>query len=249
MKILIGTTVARNFTYALDKFLQNQRKIQNIAPNLELVITTDDINLVKKLSDCMDNYNLRGKVICYKTQMPSYASDRSWSIAQGRETVRRYALDNNFSYLLSVDADMVYDISLVQILLRKCDSYDIVQSGYKGRSINNIGFGLSCTLLKREILEKMVFRCLEFKNSHVIEDGNMFEYDLARIRAKVNKGVFLSINHYSSADEKTSICPQRLSLGKRIMTLSISRYLLVKVSIIFRYDFCSALQRIVYKVK
>jgi len=249
MKVLVGTTVAKNFAYALGKFLQNQKEIQNRFPNSELVISTDNIKFVGRLNNCMEQFNLKGKVIYYKTQKPSYANDRSWSIAQGREAVRQYAVKNNFDYLLSVDADMIYSNSLIQILLGLYNPHNVVQSGYKGRLTDNIGFGLSCTLLKREIFEKMVFRCLEYKNGHVIEDGNMFDYDLMRVGAKVKKGVFLSINHYLNTNEKKSIYPQKLNMGKRFMIHPVIRYLLVKLSIILKYDICSVLQRTFYKIK
>jgi len=250
MKVLVGTTVIRKHAFILDKFLENQKDIQNNFSGAELVIATDEVDFSKELKAYLEKYSLKGEVICYKTQKPDYAKDRSWSISAGREAVRQYAVENNFDYLLSVDADMIYETSIIQTLLRESGSFDIIQSGYKNKLVNNIGFGLSCTLINRKILAKLQFRCMEFKNGHVLEDGNMFEYDAFRVGAKIKKGIFVEIQHYFDAKTFRSITPsEKIGMIKKWIISPLMRYLLVRLSIVFKYDISSVLQRIIYSQK
>ena len=246
-KILIGTTLVSKYAYILDKFLKNQKAIQDEFSSSSLVIATDELNFLQRLEEKIKCYKIDGSAIYYQTIKPSYARDRTWSISAGREAIRQYALDNDFDYLLSVDADMIYETSIVQTLLKELGSFDVIQSGYKNRLINNIGFGLSCTLINREILEKIQFRCMEFKNGHVLEDGNMFEYDAFRVGAKIKKGIFVEIRHYSDTKTFQAISPsEKIGMIKKWIISPLMRYLLVRLSITFKYDISSVLQRAVY---
>lgn len=247
MKIVVGTTVVRKSAYVLDKFLENQKKIQDNYFDSELVIATDEIKFLGRLKDYLKRYGLKGEVIYYETKKPDYAKDRTWSISCGREVIRQYALNNSFDYLLSVDADMVYSSSIIQILLGISNGFSVVQSGYKGKSTTNVGFGLSCTLIKKEIFENVSFRCMEFKhNYHLIEDGNMFEYDAFRKGARFRKGVFVDIGHYVSVNEKVDIKSRKISLQKRFIIHPFLRYLVVKLSLWLKYDIGSVLQNKFY---
>ena len=248
-KILVGTTTIRKYAFILDKFFENQKKIQDNFYYSELVIATDELKFLGYLKNYFEKYKLRGEVIYYETKKPDYAKDRSWSIVQGRETIRQFAIKNNFDYLLSVDTDMIYDNSLIQILLNVNNGYNIIQSGYKLGLVDNIGFGLSCTLINQELLKRISLRCMEFKNGHVIEDGNMFEFDAFCNRGKIKKGVFLSVEHYLNTKEKLVINPQKLTLHKKIITSPMIRYLMVLLSLCLKRDLNSFLQNIVCRKK
>ena len=246
-KVLVGTTVVRKYAFVLDKFLENQKDIQNNFIGSELVIATDEINFLEELKNHFKKYNLKGDVIYYETQKPDYAKDRIWSITCGREAIRQFAVKNKFGYLLSVDADMIFDSSIIQVLLGVSNGFDVVQSGYKGRSTENIGFGLSCTLLTKTVFEKIAFQCREFKNGQLICDGDIFEYDAFRKGAGIKKGVFVEIEHYVDAKIRRAIEPHKLTLVKRLILLPVIRYFMVGFSLCLKQDLGSLLQKIIYK--
>lgn len=242
-KVLVGTTIVRNSAYVLDKFLQNQKKIQGNFTGSELVITTDEVKFLGYLRRCFEKYELKGDVVYYETQKPDYAKDRNWSMSAGRQKCRRYMSANNFDFLLIVDSDMIYNSSLIQILLGISNGYDVVQSGYKSKHNSSIGFG-GCNLIGKEILRKINFHCNEFKNGYIIEEGNMFEYDIFRKGAKIKKGLFVGIDHYSSPTEKITTNPGKLSMRKRLMIRPIVRYLIVGLSLLSKRDLGSIILNI-----
>ena len=51
--------------------------------------------------------------------------------------------------------------------------------------------GLECSMLTGSTLEKLKFRCYEFKNGDVIDDGVTFEMELAKLRQRIKRGVSL----------------------------------------------------------
>ena len=240
-KVLVGTTIVRSSAYVLDKFLENQKKIQDNFTGSEMVVATDEPKFLGYLKERFENHELKGEVIYYETKKPDYAKDRNWSMSAGRQECRRYVFANNFDFLLIVDGDMIYDNSLIQILLAISNGYDIVQSGYKSKHNGSIGFG-GCNLIRKEILRKVKFHCREFKNGTIIEEGNMFEYDTFRKRARVKKGVFVGIDHYSSPTEEVSVSLRKLSLRKRLMIRPLVRYLIVALSLRLKKDISAKLQ-------
>lgn len=246
-KVLIGTTIVRKSAYILDKFLINQKNIQNNFAGAELVIATDEIKFIGKLKNHFEKYKLKGEVLYYETKKPDYAKDRNWSIAAGRDKCRQYAVNDDFDFLLIVDTDMIYDNSLIQILLGISNGYDIVQSGYNLHN-SKIGFG-GCNLIGKDILKKTKFRCAEFKNGVIIEEGNMFEYDSFRKRARIEKGVFVWIEHYSSPTKKVFVKPVKLSLRKKFMIQPAIRYLVVRLSLCLKRDISSIVQNIIHTKK
>jgi hypothetical protein len=250
IEVLVGTTAVRKSSFALGHFLRNLYDIQNAYSGSELVIATDEPDFVGELESLLREYRLKSRVVVYRTEKPDYAKNhRIWSMTFGREAIRRYARGTDASYLLSLDADMTYDSKIINILLDEIGEYDVVQSGYMMRSkaINALGFGLGCSLIKKEALDKIEFRCLEFKTGQIIEEGNAFEMDLVRRNLKIKKGIFLSINHYSSNREMIPINPGSLTRLQKITTYPLLRYLILQLSIMFRYDITRYLQIFVYR--
>ena len=241
-KVIIGTTVVRNSAYILDKFLKNQKDIQNNFAGTELVIATEEIKFVDELQSRFEKYKLKGEVLHYETYKPDYAKDRNWSIAAGREKCREYAVNNGSDFLLIVDSDMIYNNSLIQILLAVSNGYDIIQSGYRSKHNSRIGFG-GCNLIGKDSLKKTRFRCVEFKNGQIIEEGNMFEYDTFRKGARIKKGIFVGIEHYRNTEEKLDIKPQKLSARKKLIISPFIRFVIVGFSLCIKYDISSKIQR------
>lgn len=245
--VVIGTTAVRRSSFALDHFLQNLYDIQRAYSSSELVIATDETDFVEELTYLLEKYKLNGRIILYETGHHE-KNYRLWSITSGREAIRKYVLECHAHYLLFLDSDMTYDPQVINIMLKIIDEgYDVVQSGYMMRSktLNALGFG-GCSLIKRDVLKGVKFRCTEFGTGYVIDEFNIFEMDLVRMGAHIKKGVFIAINHYLNHDEMLSISPKDLNVFQKVTTYPLLRYVLLQLSIISKYDITRYLQRLVY---
>lgn len=237
MDVVIGAPIYRKGTYVIDKFLENQRDIQREYPSCELVLATNEVDLAGELERQLDSYGLRGTVISYETVKPGYARNKVWHIACGREALRRYmVLHTEARYFLSVDTDMVYDPGVIERLQHEIQNCDAVFSGYEMRD-NGIGLaGGGCIMLNRATIEKVRFRCIEFKNGETITEDNALELDLFRLRRRVKKGFFISIAHYINMAEAKVVTPREVGRLYRMMNHALIRYALIRISIIVHYN-------------
>jgi hypothetical protein len=247
MKILIGTPIHRLGAYALPEYLANQKNIQQIHPDCDLVFSTDDTGYISELQDLLHQWKLRGRVISHIVKKPGYAKSRIWNIASARESIRQYFLSQpEAETLLFLDSDMTYDPLVAGIMRKELTNGDAVFSGYRFRN-GRIGLaGTGCLILKRSVLEKIKFRCYEFKNGQVINEDNVMEMDLFRQGCKIKKGFFLSIDHYHCATEAKHINPQKVGVLRKIMTGSMVRFCLIGTSIAVHYDIPGLGQRILW---
>ncbi|MBM3156312.1 MAG: hypothetical protein FJ004_03390 [Chloroflexi bacterium] len=233
MEVVVGTLIYRQGAYILDKFLANQKEIQRECPSSELVLATNEIDFVADLERAISDYGLKGRVITYDTVKPDYARSAIWNVACGREALRQYVLtQTDAQYLLSVDADIVCEPSIVKILKKKIHGYDVV---FSGSPIRGYGVGLcgaGCMMVSRDTLKKVKFRCIEFKNGDVMFEDNMLEMDLFKLGAKVRKGLFLHCSHYKNKTEARHVAPQPTGVYRALTTASFFRYLLIRSSIV-----------------
>jgi hypothetical protein len=237
LDVVVGTPVYREGAYVLDKFLFNQKQIQQNNRSSELVLATCDYDFTEELENLFNSWELRGTVLSYEVVKPEYARSHLWNIACGREAIRRYTLSQTGAqYLLFLDADMTFDPSVINIMKKEIDGYDVVFNGYHLRHFGVGLAGLGCTLLNRRTLEKIVFRCCEFTNGEVIFEDNLLEIDLFRLGSRIKKGFFLSTNHHMDATRTEHIDPQPVGLLRRIANWPFARYLLIRASIMFRHN-------------
>ena len=238
MNVVIGTPVHRQGSYVLDKFLANQQQIQGDYTSSEIVLATNEREFIEELKGLLGSWGLRGEVVLYETVKPQHACSSLWNIACGREAIRNYVLSHQTDtrYLLFLDADMICDPSVVTIMERELKNHDAVFSGYP---LRHYGIGLAgcgCVMLTRSILEKLRFRCYEFKSDEVIFEDNVLEMDLFRLGGRIKKGFFVHITHYENSTEGKHIEPQRLGLWRRITNNNFVRYMLIRTSIATRYN-------------
>ena len=237
MNVVIGTPIYRQGAYVLDKFLSNQERIQQSYPSSELILATCEYDFIKELDGLVSLWNLRGTVVSYEVVKPDYARSNIWSIACGREAIREYTLSQTQArYLLFLDADMTLEASVIKTMEKEIQGYDVVFSGYP---LHHYGIGLAgagCMMLTRSVLEKIRFRCYEFKNGEVIFEDNVLEMDLFRLGSRIKKGFFISVKHYTSATEARLIAPQPLGLLRKMANCALARYWLIKMSIMVQHN-------------
>jgi hypothetical protein len=236
LNVIVGTPVCREGAYALDKFLANQKQIQVACPTSELVLTTSEQDFRARLEQLVQHWEIRGRVLSHDVVKPDYARSRIWDITCGREAIRSYLISQTAAQeLLFLDADMTYDPEVIRILQKEMPGYDVVFSGYY---LKNHGVGLAgvgCALFTRQILEKIQFRCFEFKNGEVIFEDNLVEVD-AFLRGKIKRGFFLAINHYLDSTQALRITPRRIGLFRGIANNTFVRYGLIKASTVLHYN-------------
>jgi hypothetical protein len=235
LDVVIGTPINSRGTYIIDKFLYNQRQIQSRYPSSELVLATNENELIRELGGFIKLWELRGHVLFYEVDKPEYAKSNIWEIASGREAIRQYMLNQTEAeHLMFIDADMTVEPSIVNIMKQEIEGYDVVFSGYP---LRNHGIGLAgagCAMLKRSVLEKLNFRCYEFKNGEVIFEDNVLEMDLFRSRSRVKKGFFLTINHFNNANNVKQINPRPVGAFRKLINHPLLRYGLLKASMALR---------------
>jgi hypothetical protein len=237
LDVLIGTPIHSNGIYIIDKFLSNQRQIQSRYLTSELVLATVEDELVRELEGFVKLWKLKGRVVHYKVAKPEHARSSIWEITTGRDAIRQYMLNQTEAeYLLFLDADMTVEPSVIGIMKKEMEGYDVVFSGYP---LRNHGIGLAgagCAMLKRSVLEKLNFRCYEFKNGEVIFEDNVLEMDLFRLHSRIKKGFFLTINHFTGADSMKQITPRSVGAFRKLANHPLLRYILIKTSIDLRYN-------------
>ena len=241
--IVVGTPICRERAYALHLFLSNQKQIQQTRSTTELILATCENDFVEELKHLIKSVALRGKVIHYEVTKPDYARSNIWNITCGREAIRRHVLTNTeASHLLFLDSDMVFEPLVIDKLEEAIKGYDVVFSGYPLRSHGKGLVGAGCLMLTRNILEKIRFRCYEFRNGQVIFEDNLLEMDLFQIRGKIRKGYFVSINHYVNEEEANHIDPQKVDMIRIVTSSAFVRYCLIKASVFLKWNIAWSLK-------
>ncbi len=237
MNVVIGTPIHRKAAYILDKFLYNQKQIQHGYQSSELILATSQRDFFKELESRISFWKLRGTILFYEVFKPDYARSNIWDIACGREAIRKFIVSQTETrYLLFLDADMTFETRVIEILEKEIQDYDVVFSGHP---LRHYGIGLAgagCVMLTRNVLEKISFRCLEFKNGEVIFEDNLLELDLFRSGSRVKKGFFLSVQHYISPTENRCITPRPVGIFRKMVNYSFVRYVLIRMSIFIKFN-------------
>ena len=245
--MIVGVPICRRTAYVLDKFLCNQEEIQKAYPGCSLAFATDEPDFITELEEQIKMHELKGSVIAYETVKPAYARTHTWSVTCGREALRKYALSMNVEYLLFLDGDMVFKPAVVDVMKDKIVGFDVVFSGYLMRPEGFLGFGTGCLMISSKILDKIIFRFYEFSNGQLIDESETLDYGLFKCRAKVNKGIFVSIKHYTNQAEYYTIEPQKVGWFQTIANNMLIRFILTRVSILIRYNIARKLKSRVYR--
>jgi hypothetical protein len=237
VEVVIGTPIRRAGAYVLDKFLMNQEEIQNRHPGSELVLATVEHDFARELEALLTARGIRGRVLRYETVKPDYARSPVWNIVCGAEAIREYMLSQTKAeYLLRVDADTTYAPDIIEVMEREIRDHDGVFSGYPLRDYGLILAGGGCCLLHVDTVRRIRPRCVEFTNGDVLSDDVMLEADLFRLGSRVKKGFFLSICHYSNADEARCIEPMPVGALRAMRSITLVRYAGVRASLLLKRD-------------
>jgi hypothetical protein len=240
--VIVGAPIYRGGAFVIDKFLENQKEIQKNYPSSELILSTEQKDYIEELKGLLKRYDLRGDVISFEVVKPDYARATNWNTTCGREAIRRYIVSKTeASHLLFIDVDMTCDPHIINILKKEIGSYDIVASGYAGRLYGIQTGGIGCTLFTRSALERITFRCCEFKNRMVIDEGEMLDMDTFSRRLKFKHGYLLAIDHYDTDGSVRHIEPHPVSVLRKVSNARLLRYILLKASVKCNYNIPSKL--------
>jgi hypothetical protein len=250
VNVVVGVPIYRAGAYILDKFMTNQKEIQQNYPFSELVLATVEYDFGNELETQLNAWGFKGKVLHYETIKPEYARSSVWNIACGREAIRQYMLSQTEArYLVYLDADMTYDPNIIKIMEREIQGYDVVYSGYALRVVPGIALaGGGCCMLTAAVLKGLRFRCLEFKNGVTILEDTMLELDLIRSCKRIKKGFFIVINHYRNLEQAKHISPHPVGLYRRITHSVFVRYILIRASIAFKHNIGDWLNALIYRL-
>ncbi len=127
---------------------------------------------------------------------------------------------------------MVYEPSVIAILKEQIQHFDVVKSGYELPGA--WGFGAGCMMLEKGTLDKITFRCYEFKNGAVLQEDEVIDMDLFSCRARGRKGMFVSSKHNKDGLTGKAMEPRQIGWFRALTNSLLLRYLLVKASILFR---------------
>ena len=248
VNVVVGTPIYRQGAYIIDKFLSNQKEIQQNYPSSELVLATNEDDFSNELNSLLSFWEVGGEVILYETVKPDYVRSKAWNIACGREAIRQYILSQTEArYLLFLDADITCDPLVIKIMEKEMQGYDVA---FSGCPLWDYGIGLAgagCMILTRSILKKVKFRCYEFKNGEVISEDSVLEMDSFRLGRRIKKGFFLSLSHYRSANEARHITPQPVGALRRIANCAFVRYVLIRASIMIQHNIPWKLKVLLYR--
>jgi hypothetical protein len=239
--VVVGAPLCRRTAFILDEFLSNQQEIQQAYPDCILVLATEEPDFVAELKKQIDRYNLKGEVIVFELLKPDYARSRVWGVAGGREAIRQYTLSLGAEYFLSLDSDMTYAPSVIRIMKEKIQGFDVVSSGYQLPRYGAWGFGGGCVLINRKTLGKIIFRCYEFKRGYAITEDEVLDLDLFTRHARVKKGIFVSIKHYTDSGQYYAIEPRPMGWFRKLTNTLVVRYVLVRMSILFKRNIAGRL--------
>ena len=95
-----------------------------------LVIATDEPEFVAEVREQVAQYDIQAEVITYETTKYDYPRSYIWNVTCGRESLRQYVLATKAKYFLSIDGDMIFDPSVIDIMNHESTGFDAVYSGY-----------------------------------------------------------------------------------------------------------------------
>lgn len=242
--VIIGVPICEAKAYILPDFLRNQMDIRVKYANSRTVFAVLDD---KEERDFAEKSELKqyGDIIYYKTIKPENHQAWLYNIVSAREAIRNYTLRSGADYLLVCDVDITFDPNIISILVDHIGGFDAVFSAYAVRQTGSWGFGSSPVMFRRELLMKFHYRCKMWGANRFLAEDEQLEYDLFKLRAKVNRGGFVTNTHYSDDNTGHTIkCPFKIPLFRQITNSLPFRFAIIGIGQIVHYDVALALHKI-----
>ena len=192
-KILIGTATYNELTNI--EILIN--KINNLELNLDIIIVDDSSpdGTSKKIKELKTKFS---NIILIKRKNKT-------GLDTAHKIIFKYANDNKYRYLITLDADLSHDPRLIKVFLKKIKNYDtILGSRYiKGGKNELTGWRFLISKYGNLIIKKILNSKLnEFTTSYRCFDlKKLKNFDLKRVKAKgysffMNTVYLLEKNNY-----------------------------------------------------
>ena len=193
-KILIGTATYNELTNI--EILIN--KINNLELNLDIIIVDDSSpdGTSKKIKELKTKFS---NIILIKRKNKT-------GLDTAHKIIFKYANDNKYRYLITLDADLSHDPRLIKVFLKKIKNYDtILGSRYiKGGKNELTGWRFSISKYGNLIIKKILNSKLnEFTTSYRCFDlKKLKNFDLKGVKAKgysffMNTVYLLEKNNYN----------------------------------------------------
>ena len=192
-KILIGTATYNELTNI--EILIN--KINNLELNLDIIIVDDSSpdGTSKKIKELKTKFS---NIILIKRKNKT-------GLDTAHKIIFKYANDNKYRYLITLDADLSHDPRLIKVFLKKIKNYDtVLGSRYiKGGKNELTGWRFLISKYGNLIIKKILNSKLnEFTTSYRCFDlKKLKNFDLKRVKAKgysffMNTVYLLEKNNY-----------------------------------------------------
>jgi hypothetical protein len=240
--VIIGIPICESKAYILDLFISNLIAIRLHYPDSRIVFAVQsnkaEAEFVKRAG--LERY---GKVI-YWTPEPGKTF---WlqNIANAREAIRQYVIGTPFDYLMVCDCDMTYDSNLINLMLAHAEGKDAVFSAYRVRPHGTWGWGTSPSLLSRELLKKIHYRCIVWANKRYMCEDQMLDFDMFLLGAKIARGAYVSNIHHATSDTPLVLdVPIKIHWWRYLMISLPVRFIAIGISQLCHYDFTWAIYKI-----
>ena len=233
--ILIASPVYKKGSYVLKEYL---KRAENMG--IPVLLATSEHDFYQELMSDMS--------ILYDAYRPFGTKNQCWNSTAGRNAIRQYVLEHKeINFVLFLDADMIILDYLLNVpidkLMWKLRRKDVVVSRYPGRLYGDLSGFMGCCLVSRRVLEAVPFRCMEWRNGHVLDEGDLFELDCMRQGFKINRGYFVGLRHYSDADHYREVLPHKMPLIKKLLNCDTVRRVVLELSLLFRCNLPAYIQK------
>ena len=242
MTVIVGIPICESKSYILDKFLANQMEIKARYPDSQIIFAVENTpperGFAKRAN--LENY---GTVVYWQpiTRRPFWLKN----IASAREVIRELAVIMDADYLMVCDCDMTYEPDLINLMLAHTKGKDAVFSAYRVRPHGTWGWGTSPSLLSRELLSMIHYRCIVWADKRFLCEDQMLDYDMFLLGAKIARGAYVSNTHHAASDKPLVLdVPIKIHWWRYLMISLPVRFLAIGVSQIFHYDFTWAIYKI-----
>lgn len=229
--IAIGIPICAKQSYVLDKLIKNQEQIKAATPQPTIIIfATEEFEFAVRLKKQLATTQLDYRIIFFIPDSGKYY--KLANITAAREAIRHTCMELDADYLLFVDADILLDPNVLNVLLAQ--KQDVVYNSYLVHIKQVCNNGLGTCLISQKVLGMVRFRhlipsenpILLYKYNTFIDECLYFELDALHAGFRIKQGTFVSSCHYSSGSKFNRLNPSPRTRWEKIVHSRLARRIL-----------------------